>query len=133
MVDEPSLGPFATHTGLTISIDEAGLPVLRLEVEKKHENLVGVAHGGAIFTLGDTAMGALLHLSGETGGEVYLSTDVHVRFLRPGAGVLVARPKVEGRTRSTRILSCRIERESDGEPVALMTAHFRRAGRDAGS
>ncbi len=124
-----TLGPFAAQVGLTVDLEPDGRPVLRLELGPEHRNLAGVAHGGAIFTLGDTAMGAALHLLDNPDHEIFLSTDVHIRFLRAGAAeTLVARPRIEARTRSTRVLTCRVEREPGGEVVALLTGHFRRRG-----
>ena len=63
-----------------------------MPLTENHKNGMGVAHGGAIFSLADVAFGAAANAGRET-GVVSLSTTIE--FLRPGkTGPLTAEARV---------------------------------------
>ncbi|GIW72052.1 MAG: hypothetical protein KatS3mg102_1594 [Planctomycetota bacterium] len=119
--------PFARLLGIRIEVDAAGRPQGRVRVGPEHHNPAGVAHGGLVFALADTVMGAAVHLRDNPERAVFLATDVHVRYLRPVIeGELHATAQLEAATRNTRVLSARVVREGDGAVVALLTSRYQR-------
>lgn len=72
---------FIQHVGLTIADTRQGTSVLTLRVEPHHLNGNGVVHGGALFTLADTAMGTAL-ISALPRGERCATVDARITYLR---------------------------------------------------
>lgn len=125
--DSSFFGPFGRHLGFRLVPGTGGHPECLLHILPEHLNKADVVHGGVIFGLGDTAMGALVHLQDNEEGATFLSTDVHVRYLRPSkTGELHARAEIDAKTRNTRVTSCKITCVATGELVAIMTGQFRR-------
>lgn len=73
---------FVQHVGM--NVDEAGPGFSRcsLAIEDHHRNGTGVAHGGALFTLADTAMGAALFSSLEA-GEICATIEIKIGYFKP--------------------------------------------------
>lgn len=100
-----------------------GRAVVSLQLSKDVLNSWGVAHGGVVSTILDTAMGgAALTAVGPASGVVTVSLSVN--FIRSGAGALVAEARV---TRSGRsIVFCEGEvRDREGEVVARGMGTFK--------
>ena len=73
---------FIQHVGM--KIDEAGPGRSRcsITIEDHHRNGTGVAHGGVLFTLADTAMGAALYSSLEK-GEICATIEIKIGYFKP--------------------------------------------------
>lgn len=116
--------PFADHCAIEeIGVAE-GRTRLRMSLGPQHLNNLGIAHGGALCTLLDVAMG--------TAGRVHagvpvMTLDMNVAFLAPGrAATLIGEGRVVKGGRS--ILFCEAEiRDEAGELVARSTGVFKRA------
>jgi len=52
--------PFVDHVGICIEEQRDGFSRCRLSIEDHHFNSASIVHGGVLFTLADTAMGAAL-------------------------------------------------------------------------
>ena len=114
--------PFVDHC----SIEEIGMSEgrtrLRMTLGPEHMNNIGIAHGGAICTLLDVAMGT----AGRThAGKPVITLDMQVAFLSPGrSGVLIGEGRVVRGGRS--ILFCEAEiRDEAGELVAKSSGVFK--------
>jgi uncharacterized protein (TIGR00369 family) len=133
-MDRPSrlgdfFGTYADELGVRLESDASGWPICKLDIRPTHLNRAQVVHGGVLFTLGDTAMGTAANLVDNAEGDLFLSSDVHIRYVRSVRdGALLARGRIEAKTRSTRITSCEIVPVDGGEIVAVMTGQFRRRG-----
>ena len=79
---KPKKTRFIQHVGM--KVDEAGPGFSRcsLAIEDIHRNGTGVAHGGALFTLADTAMGAALYSSLEP-GEICATIEIKIGYFKP--------------------------------------------------
>ncbi len=64
---------FAEHTGIELVEVSKGYARAEMKVEEKHLNGLGLAHGGAIFTLADLAFAAACNSHGATLGHGTLS------------------------------------------------------------
>jgi acyl-CoA thioesterase len=73
---------FVQHVGM--KIDEAGPGFARglIEIGDLHRNGTGVAHGGVLFTLADTCMGAALYSSLEP-GEICATIEIKIGYFKP--------------------------------------------------
>jgi len=81
--------PFVRHCGIEFVAGGVGSATVRMHVGRQHLNFNGNCHGGAIFTLADTAFG----LASNSHGVIAAGIDAHATFqvaVREG-DVLVAR------------------------------------------
>jgi len=112
----------ASQLGLEVVSVADGHVVLAMTVAAGMTNGAGVAHGGWIFTLADTAFG----YAATTRRPGTLTTDADIRFHRPAsAGArLEAEARVVEESRSTLLVDV-VVRDADGRRIAS----FRGAGR----
>jgi acyl-CoA thioesterase len=99
---------FVHHVGMTI--DEAGPGFARgsLAIEDRHRNGTGVAHGGALFTLADTCMGAALYSSLEP-GQICATIEIKIGYFKPVfEGTLVCNAVVINKGKSVASLEATI-------------------------
>lgn len=113
-----------------LSIDEVwdGGARLTMPLTPAQLNAGGVAQGGAVFTLCDTAFAVAANAC----GPLAVSQSASVSFLRPGRGATltaVAERMSEGRT--TCVYSVRVTDEN-GALVAFATVNGHRAAREPG-
>jgi len=74
--------PFVNHVGVRIEEQRGGLSRCTLSVEGHHFNSAGAVHGGVLFTLADTAMGAALY-STLAPGEICATIEIKINYFRP--------------------------------------------------
>ncbi len=82
-------GPFLGMLGPLFFKKVNGQPVIALRIESKHLNIRGIAHGGMLVTLADSALGIVLSMSRDPPQPmvtVSLTTDF-VEAARPGEWV----------------------------------------------
>jgi len=73
---------FAELVGFEVFPESDGTGKGQLTVSERHLNPNGVVHGGALFTLVDTAMGASL-MQRLDEGEICATLQISMNFLRP--------------------------------------------------
>jgi acyl-CoA thioesterase len=72
-------GPFAKGMDIRLVSSGEGRAVLEMEITELLTNNKGTCHGGALFTLADTAFGVAAHYGGPV---VTVGSDL--QFIRPG-------------------------------------------------
>lgn len=78
------------NLNLSLIYAKAGNSELKMDIDKKVLNLYGIVHGGAIFTLADSAAGA----AAISFNDAYVTADAHINFIKPGNGkYLIAKAK----------------------------------------
>ena len=77
---------FAELVGFEVFPESDGTGKAQLIVAERHLNPNGVVHGGALFTLVDTAMGASL-MQRLDEGEICATLQISMNFLRPVVSV----------------------------------------------
>jgi acyl-CoA thioesterase len=104
-----------------------GRIVLRLRVSGRHLNFYGYCHGGAIFSLADSAFG----LASNAHGEVSVAIDAHLTFSTAvqAGEVLTATATELTRTRRTGTYRVEVRREGDGALVSHFTGTVYRTGK----
>lgn len=114
--------PFRELVGVTFTKVENGYSHCVLEVDKKLLNPAGIVHGGAIYTLADSGMGAALYsfLDEE---ELFLTVEANIFYLKAvPSGTLTCESKVVHKGRRTAVMEAEIRNE--GQLVAKAMGTF---------
>jgi LAO/AO transport system kinase len=117
---------FARHLGLELLEAGEGTATVAMRVRPEHVNFWDSCHGGAIFSLADTALG----LACNSYGTVAALIDSHMIFsVAVKAGErLTARAEEVSRTRKLGVYRMAVRRE-DGVLVASLTGTVYRTGK----
>lgn len=118
---DDAMMPYGKTLGFRVGRIDKGQAVVSLPCSTSLHNVFGYTHGGAIFSIADTAIG-LAHLSSI--GEEHTTTTVesNIRYLRPSlAGVLRASAQVVKQGRTLSFYECDITDE-DGRMIARASA-----------
>jgi acyl-CoA thioesterase len=92
-----------------------GYARVRMRLRPEHLNGVGVAQGGAVFTLADFAFAA----ASNSHGTVAVALDTSITFVRAAAGgVLTAEAREESVSRRVSVCNVRVT-DGEGAVVAL--------------
>ena len=73
---------FIHHVGMKVDEVKPGSSRCTLAVQEFHRNGTGVVHGGVLFTLADTAMGAALYQSLDE-GEICATIEIKIGYFKP--------------------------------------------------
>lgn len=116
--------PFAELLGFEVLDRGSGRCKLRATVGPDHLNAHGLAHGGFIFTLADTAFG----IASNSHGPQAVAIAASIHFMRPvGSGdVVVAEAREVSLGRSTATYEVMVSVLE--QPVALFTGTVHRRG-----
>lgn len=113
---------FIRHVGVVIAEQRPGFSECTLETGRQHDNSAGVVHGGALFTLADTGMGAALIPELEA-GERCATIEVKINYLKPvKAGTVVCRTELLHRGRTIAYLDSSLY--VDGQLVAKANGSY---------
>ncbi|MFW9894875.1 MAG: PaaI family thioesterase [Candidatus Thorarchaeota archaeon] len=114
--------PYGELIGLTFIQLEKGFSQCKLEVEKKLMNPHGSLHGGVMYSMADTGMGAAIYPLLEE-NESCATIEVKITYFKPVSnGALVCETKVIHKGRSTCALESEIRVE--GKLVAKATGTY---------
>ncbi len=81
MKDDNEKIDFISYNGMKITEFKDGYARVDMEVRPEHNNPINSIHGGAIFTIADSASGMAIYSLGELRST---SIDANIHFLRPG-------------------------------------------------
>ena len=115
--------PFAELLGIRAKSVGDGRARFELAVEAKHLNPNGTLHGGVVYSLADSAMGAALF--GQLGpGEMCVTLEIKMQYLTVvRGGTLAVEAAVINKTKRIGVLEAKVFGEGD-EMVALATGTF---------
>jgi acyl-CoA thioesterase len=114
--------PFRELVGVDFTKVENGYSHCVLEVDKKLLNPAGIVHGGAIYTLADSGMGAALY-SFLDEDELFLTVEASIFYLKAvSSGTLICESKVVHKGRRTAVMEAEIRNE--GQLVAKAMGTF---------
>ncbi len=118
---------YARHLGLQLV--EAGRhhATVQMTVGPQHLNFNGGCHGGAIFSLADTALG----MACNAGGEIAVLIDGHISITVavPAGTVVLARAEPVNHTRRLGVYRVLISRADSGAHIACLSATVYRTGK----
>ena len=104
---------FTVYNHIKLKILEQNHAVFSLQIEPNSTNAYGMVHGGALYTLADSATGFAAHSDGRN----YVTQGGSLHFLRnQGSGEILAEAKVRHRGRST----CLIDVDIRGDQGKLL-------------
>ena len=115
--------PFAELLGMRAKCVGDGQARFELDVERRHLNPNGALHGGVIYSLADTAMGAAL-FSRLDPGEQCATLEIKMSYLAPVMrGTIAVDAAVVQRTKRIGVLEAKVFGDGD-RMVALATGTF---------
>lgn len=110
---------FAKLVGLELVKVELGYAEVRMAIQEKHLNGVGIVQGGAIFTLADFAFAA----AANAGGKITVGINANITYSKPAKGkYLLAKARETSASRSLCNYSVDIFDEDNGVLVASFNA-----------
>ena len=118
---------YARHLGLQLVEGGRGHATVQMTVGPEHLNFNGGCHGGAIFSLADTALGMACNAD----GEVAVLIDGHLNLtvaVAPGS-VLLARAEPVNHTRRLGVYRVVISRADNGAHIGSLNATVYRTGK----
>jgi len=117
--------PFVTSLGIRLVEAAEGRIVIEMAVAERHLNFNGGCHGGAIFSVADTAFG----LASNAGGVISIGIDTHMAYIRGvrAGDRLTATAEEISRSRKTGVY--RVDVSRDDETVATFTGTVHITGR----
>jgi uncharacterized protein (TIGR00369 family) len=115
--------PFTVEMGLKVDRAEGGEALVSLELRPELLNNHGAGHGGVVMTLLDCAM-AHAALSRVNYEREVVTIDMHIAFMRPTEGRLVATGRATGGGKSVCFCEASIV-GADGEIAAQAMGTFR--------
>ena len=106
--------PLRAFLGMTLSGEDDGIGIARVEAGPDHMNPNGVVHGAVLFALVDTAMGKATMSVIDEPDTYCASIEVSLRFIRPALdGPLTATASVIKRGRNVVHLEARVTAADD--------------------
>ena len=122
--------PFRDLVGVTFTKVDSGYSHCVLEVDKRLLNPAGIVHGGALYTLADSGMGAALFSSvGE--GEMFLTVETSIFYFKAvSSGTLTCESKVDHRGKRIAMMEAEIRNEGQTVAKAVGTFSIYRGKRD---
>jgi len=122
--------PFRDLVGVTFTKVDSGYSHCVLEVDKRLLNPAGIVHGGALYTLADSGMGAALFSSvGE--GEMFLTVETSIFYFKAvSSGTLTCESKVVHRGKRIAMMEAEIRNEGQTVAKAVGTFSIYRGKRD---
>ena len=120
--DDERRGPLLKLLGMQATSVEPGRVTVRYEVGPDHLRTGGIAHGGVVATLMDTALGLAASTKAPDGLDV-VTAQINVNFIRPAwlGERLTATAQVQHSGRKTAVATGQIHTE-DGALVATGSA-----------
>jgi acyl-CoA thioesterase len=118
--------PYPRLLGIEVLEIRPGYARVAMQFEPEMQNIFGMLHGGAVFSLLDEAF----QLACNARGEVAVAQQVNTYFLaaaRPGAR-LIAEAKEQNATRKTALYEVRVFEEADDRLLATAQALAYRKG-----
>jgi acyl-CoA thioesterase len=122
----PTTMPLAELLGIRLLREDADVVVCGMQVRPEHLNQGLMTHGGALFSLADTALGVLAN---PTSSEGWVGTTFTLQLFRaPRVGdVLEARAFVEHRSRNVQFCRAELIRPADGVLLGVLSTQLQRA------
>lgn len=119
------MGGMAPTLGLEFSFD-GEVPVCRLALNQSHMGAPGIAHGGAVMTLLDSALGVHAMQHALTKGKATSTVELKVNFLRPAkiGQTLYTETTIQSAGRSLLVMSGTAIDEETGKKIAFAVGTF---------
>lgn len=105
---DSAMMPYGHTMGFRVEHLSSGEAVVVMPCEKRHHNIFGYTHGGALFSLTDTAIG-LAHIASLRENQTATTVESRINFLRPALeGELRAHARTVKQGRTVSYVECDI-------------------------
>jgi uncharacterized protein (TIGR00369 family) len=119
-LDWPNRSQFSEFMGFRLVEREDGRAVVEVSVRECHANTMGIAHGGLLTSVMDTACGAAVARQPSIDGRPVSTVSLQVTYLAPTFVGDTLRVTARRRGLGRRLLTCDVEAMNDqGEAVAI--------------
>ena len=96
--------PYARFLGIKVLELSEGHSVVTMKVKKDYNNIFGITHGGAVFSLLDVAFGS----AANSYGTVAVAININVSYVKPALAGDILTAEANEVTRSNKISNFRI-------------------------
>lgn len=111
--------PYANKMGIRVIKIEDGYSLVEMKMTEEMENIFGMIHGGAIFSLIDAAF----ELAGNTQGVVSVALNMNITYIKPAKAGETLRAEAKEVASAGRTASYDIQiTNDDNEVIALCQA-----------
>ena len=111
--------PYARFFGIKVLELSEGHSVVSMEVRKEYDNIFGITHGGAVFSLLDVAFGS----AANSYGTVAVAININVSYIKPSLDGNILTAEANEVTKSNRISNFSIiVRNEEAEILAVSQA-----------
>jgi len=115
MSDQQKPFPFADLLGFSVASRGGGSSECEIELQQQHMNPHGIAHGGVVFSIVDTGMGAAVSSSLQA-GEICSTIEIKINYMRPAiAGKLICLTNIVSKGKRTAVAESRVLDENQKE------------------
>ena len=103
--------PYARYLGIKVLELSEGHSVVSMKVRKEYDNIFGITHGGAVFSLLDVAFGS----AANSYGTIAVAININVSYIKPSLNGNILTAEANEVTRSNRIsnFSITVRNEKD--------------------
>lgn len=120
---DPYTGPFGWQIGLHYTERAPGRTSCAIDVNRTHYNPGNIAHGGVVFTLADSAMGAAVFTMLQP-GQRCVTAELKLNYLAPVlSGVVTATAQVITMGRKLAVVTAEV-RDTQSKLVGLAQGTF---------
>ena len=107
--------PFADLLGFSVTSRGNGSSECEIQLQQEHMNPHGIAHGGVVFSIVDTGMGAAV-ASTLQAGEICSTIEIKINYMRPAiAGKLICFTEIVSKGKRTAVVESRVLDENEKE------------------
>jgi acyl-CoA thioesterase len=111
--------PYARYLGIKVLELSEGHSIVSMEVRKEYDNIFGITHGGAVFSLLDVAFGS----AANSYGTIAVAININVSYIKPSLNGNVLTAEANEVSRSNRISNFSIiVKNEKGEILAVSQA-----------
>ena len=111
--------PYARYLGIKVLELSEGHSVVSMKVRKEYDNIFGITHGGAVFSLLDVAFGS----AANSYGTIAVAININVSYIKPSLNGNILTAEANEVTRSNRISNFSITvRNEKAEILAVSQA-----------
>src|SRR5688572_3497967 len=119
-LDWPNRSNFSETLGFRLVEREDGRAVVEVCVEERHANTMGIAHGGLLTSVMDTACGAAVARQPSIDGRPVSTVSIQVSYVGPTFVGDTLRVTARRRGQGRRLITCDVEAANErGEVVAI--------------
>ena len=109
--------PYARYLGIKLLELSEGHSIVMMKVRKEYDNIFGITHGGAVFSLLDVAFGS----AANSYGTVAVAININVSYIKPSLNGNILTTEAIEVTRSNRISNFNITVKNEKDEILAVS------------